>query len=116
MDIHELHEKYYEENELEFYDSFDHMDFVVNLDDKAIGGLYFFDNYTEVVNIFVIPEYRNQGLGNKVLKELHKQRKGIYRLQTYFVMQDAIKMYQKFGYKIVDIDGDSVIMEYDNGH
>ena len=117
MSIHELHRDHYKNLGLDYKDpEWCNFDYFVNIDDKAIGALYYEDNYTEVVSIFVDPKCRQQGYGSKVMNDLHSKRNGIYRLSTYFVMQEAIKMYQKFGYQIVDVDGDQVIMEYNNGY
>ena len=84
-DIHLLHQQYYDKLGIPFthIDKSD-FDYHINIEDKAMGGLYYHDNVTEVVSIFVHPDCRNQGLGNKVLKDLHSQRDGIYRLSTYF--------------------------------
>ena len=91
-------------------------DYSVNIDNKAIGDLVYKDGYTIILGIFVHPDHRNQGLGTRVLKELHDKSEGIVQLHTYWVMQDAIKLYRKLGYDITEYDDWNVYMELRNGY
>ena len=56
------------------------------------------------MHIAVLPEYRNQGIGRKILEELEKQLKMTNKsikifLEASSLNKFAIKLYEKLGYK-----------------
>ena len=58
----------------------------------------------EILHIAVLPEYRNQGIGRKILEELEKQLKMTNKsikifLEASSLNKFAIKLYEKLGYK-----------------
>ena len=58
----------------------------------------------EILHVAILPEYRNQGLGQKILEELEKQLKRTEKsvkifLEASSMNKFAIKLYEKLGYK-----------------
>ena len=58
----------------------------------------------EILHVAILPEYRNQGLGQKILEELEKQLKSTEKsvkifLEASSMNKFAIKLYEKLGYK-----------------
>ena len=88
----------------------------VNLDNVAIGELHYHNGNTEVAGIFVHPDYRKQGYGQRLMNELHLHSEGIVWLRTHWTMPDAIRMYQRIGYSIYDYTDTDVFMELRNGN
>lgn len=72
----------------------------------------------DLLNIIVKPEYQNQGIGSVLLKYIidNKQDKKIM-LEVRSKNINAIKLYQKYDFKIINIrknyykDEDAIIME-----
>ncbi|MDR6846331.1 GNAT family N-acetyltransferase [Flavobacterium granuli] len=82
---------------------------VIYLDEKpvACGCFKKYDKNTiEIKRMFVSPEARGLGLAQKVLHELELWAKefdySISVLETLYKQQEAIILYQKVGYVIVD--------------
>ncbi len=82
--------------------------YVLNSDKKIIGisGLYY--DYEDPKDILwmdyfaVLPEFQNQGLGTKMLKNLEAicLKKGARMLCVFAETQQAINFYQKNGFEI----------------
>lgn len=82
---------------------------VIYLDEKpvACGCFKKYDKNTiEIKRMFVSPEVRGLGLAQRVLQELELWAQeldfSISVLETLHKQQEAISLYQKVGYKIVD--------------
>jgi GNAT superfamily N-acetyltransferase len=82
---------------------------VIYLDEKpvACGCFKKYDKNTiEIKRMFVAPEARGLGLAQRVLKELELWAKelgySVSILETLYKQQEAISLYQKVGYAIVD--------------
>jgi GNAT superfamily N-acetyltransferase len=82
---------------------------VIYLDEKpvACGCFKKYDKNTmEIKRMFVAPEARGLGLAQKILQELElwAQEFGysVSILETLYKQQEAISLYQKVGYAIVD--------------
>jgi GNAT superfamily N-acetyltransferase len=76
------------------------------------GYGYINDNIPEL-SIAVLPEYRNEGLGTELLDILIKDAEGKYPALSLSVSVDnpAVRLYQRFGFEIVDQQGASVTMK-----
>jgi len=73
----------------------------------AIGAYKEYDAETaEMKRMFTLPEYRGKGIATKVLTELETWAKEEnYKtslLETGHLQKDAIYLYQKLGYKIIE--------------
>lgn len=82
---------------------------VIYLNEKpvACGCFKKYDKNTiEIKRMFVSPEARGLGLAQRVLKELEFWAKefdySVSVLETLYKQQEAISLYQKVGYAIVD--------------
>lgn len=91
---------------------------VIYLDEKpvACGCFKKYDQNTiEIKRMFVSPEARGLGLAQRVLQELEIWAKeldySVSVLETLYKQQEAISLYQKVGYTIVDNYGPYVSMD-----
>ena len=90
--------------------------FIALLDDKVIGfiTLYFKTTpsltifkprmFSVIDNLFVIPEVRGKGIGEMLVSHVEKisREKGVdnIELNVYTFNENAIKLYDKLGYKV----------------
>jgi GNAT superfamily N-acetyltransferase len=86
--------------------------------DQAVGcgAIKEFDKDSmEVKRMFVLPEYRGRGIAKKILAELETWAKAMsYQktiLETGKRQQEALQLYQKFGYKIIPNYGQYIGIE-----
>lgn len=82
---------------------------VIYLDGKAVacGCFKKYDKNTiEIKRMFVSPEARGLGLAQRILQELELWAKeldySVSVLETLYKQEEAISLYQKIGYAIVD--------------
>jgi len=82
---------------------------VIYLDDKAVacGCFKKYDKNTiEIKRMFVSPDARGMGLAQNILRELelwaHDLGYSFSVLETLYKQKEAIALYQKTGYNIVD--------------
>lgn len=82
---------------------------ILYLEDKAVGcGCFkkYDKNTIEIKRMFVSPEVRGMGLAQTILRELELWAKDLgYSfsvLETLYKQKEAIALYQKTGYNIVD--------------
>ena len=82
---------------------------IIYLDEKpvACGCFKKYDNDTiEIKRMFVAPDARGLGLAQRVLQELELWAKefdySVSVLETLYKQQEAISLYQKVGYEVVD--------------
>jgi GNAT superfamily N-acetyltransferase/uncharacterized RDD family membrane protein YckC len=73
----------------------------------AIGAYKEYDSETaEIKRMFTLPEHRGKGIASKILAELElwaKEEKYKFALlETGHLQKDAIYLYQKLGYKIIE--------------
>lgn len=86
---------------------------VTELDNKIIGFALFFPNYSTFLtqpgiyleDLFILPEYRNQGIGKEMLTYVAKLaiKRGCGRLEWSVLNwnESAIKFYEKMGAKVL---------------
>ena len=73
----------------------------------AIGAYKEYDSETvEIKRMYTLPEHRGKGIASKILSELElwaKEEKYKFALlETGQLQKDAIYLYQKLGYKIIE--------------
>lgn len=83
---------------------------------QACGAFKPFDNTSvEIKRMFTLPEYRGQGIGLLVLKELETWAKelGYTRcvLETGKKQPEAIRLYEKAGYSVIENYGQYIGVE-----
>lgn len=86
-------------------DKLDHV-VIVHVENKAIGCGAFkkYDEISaEIKRMFINPEFRGKGIASKILEELEiwAKESGFKKtiLETSIEMKDAVRLYQKSGYK-----------------
>jgi len=91
---------------------------MITYNNKTIGMLtcYYIDNgeWWYIDEIYLIPEYRNKGIGTKLIKEQIQSHDKI-KLQVAYSNKSAIKLYKSLGFETVDKNdkGKFYIMAYD---
>lgn len=97
-----------------FYDQYNKIDAINHVviyysNDKAVacGAIKKYDDeLMEIKRMYVLPSHRGQGLASKVLKELEKwsSELGYHQciLETGIKQLDAIKLYKKNKYQIIE--------------
>lgn len=101
-------------NEHDFYHQFNsltgiHQAIIIYENEKPIGcGAFkpFSTKIAEIKRMFVIPEYQGKGIGSKILEELETWAVSLNYttciLETGIRQPDAIALYKKNGYQIID--------------
>lgn len=87
-------------------------------DEKAVGiGAYkeFEPHVAEIKRMFTLPEYRGKGIAKAILTELETWAKEegytTSILETGFMQVDAIGLYKKLGYEVIDNFGQYIGVE-----
>ena len=88
---------------------------------KACGGFWAYSDYAEIKRVYVDPSARGLGLGQKLMQILEDAARvegfKIARLETGISQPEALRLYEKLGYKYREPFGDyqpdpySVFME-----
>lgn len=101
----ELKTDYWGNNIIEFNDNV----YIVYRDEKPVAcGCFkkYNQNTAELKRMFVLPEARGLGLAQLVIKELEREAENqdfqILILETLYKQIEAISLYKKRGFKIVD--------------
>lgn len=101
----ELKKDYWGNNIIEFNTNV----FIIYLDEKAVAcGCFkkYNKESVELKRMFVLPEARGFGLAQLVLKELEAEAKNqgfkVLILETLYKQIEAINLYQKTGFRIVE--------------
>jgi putative acetyltransferase len=97
-----------------FYNQFNKIQNIANVivcyvNDKAIAcGAFkkYDDTKVEIKRMFTLPEYRGKSIGHRVLKELELWAAELHYtaciLETGKKQPEAIRLYEKAGYKIIE--------------
>jgi ribosomal protein S18 acetylase RimI-like enzyme len=88
---------------------------VIVLDDRPIGRLYVvrMEDEIRVVDIAILPEYRNAGIGSRLLGDLFDEATQAGKPVRIHVkkVNPALRLYQRLGFAIVDDRGVYWFME-----
>ena len=82
---------------------------LLRADQNAMG---YVDANTPILNIAVIPELRDQGIGSSMLEQLLQEAGAVFEQISVSILQDskAVKLFEKFGFSKVEAsDGKSPI-------
>ncbi len=90
-------------------------------DEKPIGAVWlrqikaygYVDDQTPELSIAMLPDYRGQGLGTRLMQELMATVRPHYAAISLSVSLDnqALRLYQRLGFEIVAMHGNSVTMK-----
>lgn len=82
--------------------------------DKKIAGAYLVLPYEDgniIDEIFLFPEYRDNGIGTRIINKLKDEEKSLY-IWVYKNNIDAIRLFTKLGFVTIS-NGRTMIMKYD---
>jgi ribosomal protein S18 acetylase RimI-like enzyme len=79
---------------------------------RLMHGYGFFEEDIPELSIAVLPGHRGKGIGTTLLNEIIKFVEPIYRGISLSVALEnpAARLYERFGFQVVRLDGDSKIM------
>ncbi|NES22536.1 MAG: GNAT family N-acetyltransferase [Symploca sp. SIO3E6] len=89
---------------------------IIEQEGKPIGRLYLDRRQTEIriIDIALLPSYRNQGIGSRLLKDILAQGKQLGLPVRIHVEQfnPALRLYQRLGFQKIDDHGVYYLMEW----
>ena len=72
----------------------------------ACGAFVLFNDYAEIKSMFVDPDYRGQSIGDAILTHmigsLAKKSVSLVKLETGTLLESALALYKKHGFKYCD--------------
>jgi putative acetyltransferase len=82
----------------------------------GIGAYKEYDSETvEIKRMFTLPEYREKGVAKTILSELEnwakEEKYSVSILETGFMQKDAIHLYKKVGYEVIENFGQYIGVE-----
>ncbi|MBL8153928.1 MAG: GNAT family N-acetyltransferase [Anaerolineae bacterium] len=79
---------------------------------RYIRGYGFVDETIPELSISILPDYRGMGIGTRLLEALLDRLKGSAEQVSLSVnlSNPAYRLYERYGFKVVTVDGDSAIM------
>lgn len=110
-------------DEHEFYAQFNKTNLLKNAlicyENEIAAGIGAYKEYDaetiEIKRMFTLPEYRGKGIAKAILTELenwaNEEQYSISILETGFMQKDAIHLYTKLGYEIIDNFGQYIGVE-----
>ena len=95
------------------------------VDNKIVGAVWirklkaednaqgFIDADTPILNIAVLPEFRKKGIASFMLEQLLQEAGAVFQKISVAPLKDsdAIKLFEKFGFKKVENSGDKSIVD-----
>lgn len=88
---------------------------VIYADEQKAGYYHFYQNEDgqfEIDDLYVFPEFQNQGIGSEVVKKCCASVQAPVMLYVFIENKRAVSLYQKLGFEIVETIHDSrYIME-----
>ena len=93
---------------------------IILLNNQPIGRFYIHRRKAEIrlVDIILLPEYRNQGIGSNFVKDILSEAQNLnlpVRLHVEYYNQ-AINLYQRFGFNCIEDKGVYKLMEWQPIH
>jgi len=89
---------------------------IILLDEEAIGRLYVSRREAEIriLDITILPEYRNRGLGTPLIKELMREA-ALARLPLNIFVESfnpSMRLFERLGFSVKESDGINQLMEW----
>ena len=89
---------------------------IIEIDNREAGRLYLCQSEKEVlvIDISLLPEFRGNGLGSKILKEIMRKakRQNLPLRLSVFAHNKAYQLYKKLGFKETSIRPPYIYMEW----
>ncbi|MGK7952585.1 MAG: N-acetyltransferase family protein [Xenococcaceae cyanobacterium] len=78
-------------------------------------GYGYIDDHTPELSIAVLPQYRDQGIGTKLLTELFSQVRNQYSAVSLSVSSNnpALRLYRRLGFEVINRQNNSLTMKKD---
>ena len=78
-------------------------------------GYGYVNDYTPELSIAILPEYRSQGIGTKLLTTLFSEVKSCYSAVSLSVSADnpALRLYRRLGFEVISQHDNSLTMKKD---
>ena len=86
---------------------------VIKIEDKTAGCLlvYKFRDGVLLDEIFIKEKHRHNGIGSEIIKSILNKNKNVY-LWVYKSNVNAIKLYNKLGFDVVEIENQRYLMAH----
>ena len=88
---------------------------IVTYDNKPIGTISIIENedYIEIRQFFLLPEYQRQGIGSYLLKRIldKADRSGLITRLAYLKNNPVVSLYKRHGFQISDVIENFCFME-----
>ena len=79
---------------------------IISYDGEPVGTIYIGDNedFIEIGQFFILPEYQNQGIGTYVLRQVldRADRSGLTAKLAYLRNNPVASLYGRHGFKIIE--------------
>jgi RimJ/RimL family protein N-acetyltransferase len=89
---------------------------IILLNQRPIGRLYVARREREIriLDITILPEHRNQGLGTPIIKSLMKEAAGAGKPLTIYVesFNPSLRLFERLGFLKTEDDGINLLMEW----
>ncbi|MEA5574663.1 GNAT family N-acetyltransferase [Calothrix sp. UHCC 0171] len=78
-------------------------------------GYGYIDDHTPELSIAVLPQYRDRGIGTKLLSELFSQVRNQYSAVSLSVSSNnpALRLYHRLGFEVINRQNNSLTMKKD---
>ena len=89
---------------------------IILLGEEAVGRIYVSRRETEIriLDLTILPEYRNRGLGTHLLKDLRREAALVRLPLNIFVesFNPALRLFERLGFFLKESDGINQLMEW----
>lgn len=87
---------------------------IIKIDNEIVGCVLVVNKDDGVMldEIYIESDFRNKGIGTKIIKEILQENKVVY-LWVYKENEKAISLYKKLGFKVVDETDTRFFMKYE---
>jgi ribosomal protein S18 acetylase RimI-like enzyme len=100
-----------------YYDVYPEADYLVILsDERPAGRLYLqrWEREIRIIDIAILPEFRNQGIGTGLLHDLFKEATEEGKRVSIHVekLNPALRLYERLGFRPIEDKGVYLLMEW----
>lgn len=89
---------------------------IILLKERPVGRVYIdrADRAIQILDITVLPEYRNAGIGTHILKDLQAEAAGAERSITIYVesFNPSLRLFERLGFSQLKDEGVYLLMEW----
>jgi len=88
---------------------------IIMLNDRPVGRLYVArtEEYIEIMDITLLPQERNSGIGTSLIKALMDEATHLRPLRIYVeTFNPSLRLFERLGFKAVEEQGIQLLMEW----